>query len=332
MRIGWKQYIKHKLRRKSDYASVGIAFTADQVLLCAIAKRKNSLVWEIDASFSHQSWQQSLPEFVSKNGLAGASCHFALSSQWYRIHQIDRPNVADDELFNALQWPLQEASGTDKPLVYDYLDMPVQVAGQNKVFAIAVVKEQIEKVTQVLFDAQLHLKSISVEELVTTNLVTVENEPVITLVQEHGEVVVLNIVKDNILYFSRRLKGFENIGGFSESELKMGITDSICVQIQRSIDFFESQLRQAPVRKILLKLDSPYIPFLCEQIAESMGVSCEAFVPNIECVEPLNFKMASFSCLGAAYTGLVHESSAAKGSDMKKTAEVQDEVSNEVAN
>jgi len=305
MRISWKQFIKRKLRKSSAYQSVGIAFTADQVLLCALKEKEGQFVWALDASFSHQSWQENLPAYVKKHGLAGAPCFFALSSHWYRIHQMDKPSVNDEELFDALQWPIKEVAGSEKEIVYDYSDMPVQVAGQSKVMAVAVAKEEVAKLTKVIYLADLDLRSIVVEELATVHLVPLKNEPVITLVQEHGEVVVLNIVKDNQLYFTRRIKGFENIGGFSEVELDMGLTESICVQIQRSMDFFESQLRQAPIKRILLKLDSPHVNFLSSRISESMGVTCEAFEPKITCADGFNFKMASFSCLGAAYTGAV---------------------------
>ncbi len=349
MRIGWKQFLKQKLRKASVYQAVGIAFTVDQVLLCALKKQGDQYLWALDASFSHQRWQKKLPEYVQKNGLAGASCFFALSSHWYRIHQIDKPSVNDDELLAALQWPIKEAMGSDKEIVYDYADFPVQVAGQNKVMAVALAKEEIEKLTKVIFDADLQLKSIVVEELATCHLLPSTSDPVITLVQEHGEVVVLNIVKNNQVYFTRRLKGFENIGEFSEAELDMGITDSICVQIQRSMDFFESQLRQAPIKRILHKLDSQHSGFLSSRISESMGIVCEVFEPNIVCGQDLNFKMASFSCLGAAYTGALSEVAEhalqeiiGKESKPPKSKEVQkrnakqtiltEEVTHEVAN
>lgn len=305
MRIGWKQFIKRKLRSTSKYHAVGIAFTADQVLICALLKKKDEFIWALDTSFSHQSWQESLPAYVKKEGLAGAPCFFAMSSHWYRIHQVDKPNVPEHELFDALQWPIKEISGSEKEIVYDYSEMPVQVSGQDKVMAVAIAKEEVAKLTNVIYTADLDLRSIVVEELATVHLVPHKNDPVITLVQEHGEVVVLNIVKNDQLYFTRRIKGFENIGGFTEVELDMGLTESLCVQIQRSMDFFESQLRQAPIKRILLKLDSPHINFLSSRISDSMGVVCEAFEPQITCSDEFNFKMASFSCLGAAYTGAV---------------------------
>lgn len=306
MRIGLKQFLKQKMRKASGYHSIGIAFSADQVLLCALTSQKGQLIWELDASFSHHNWQKALPAYVDKHYLQGSSCYLVLSSHWYRIHQLDKPSVNEDEILTALQWPLKETLGSDKEIVYDFVDLPTQVAGNNKVMAVAVAKDEIEKLTQVIFDADLNLQSITIEELATTQLVGDTSEPMITLVQEHGEVVVLNIVKNKQLYFTRRLKGFENIGGFSETELEMGITETLCVQIQRSMDFFESQLRQAPIRQILIKLDSPHTTFLCASIADAMGVACLPFEPDIKCNHELNFKIASFSCLGAAYTGAVN--------------------------
>jgi MSHA biogenesis protein MshI len=295
-----------------------------------LKKNKDTLTWCLDTSFSHQSWQTDLPKYVSEHGLTGADCYFALSSHWYRIHQIDKPSVDSGDVFNALKWPLKEASGSEKDIVYDFIDLPAQVSGQNKVLAIAVSKDEIEKLTEVIFSSDLNLKGISIEEIATNHLVNCNNEPIITLVQEHGEVIVLNIVKENRLYFSRRLKGFENIGGFTQVELEMGITDSLSVQIQRSMDFFESQLRQAPIRNILIKLDSPHTEFLCQHIADSMGVVCKPFLPELSYASDLNFKMASYSCLGAAYSKVTLEKE--QNSKSLKMKSVKKGAVNEVTN
>jgi MSHA biogenesis protein MshI len=148
-------------------------------------------------------------------------------------------------------------------------------------------------------------------------------------VQEHGEEIVLNIVKNDQLYFTRRLKGFENLGSYSEKELSMGITESLCVQIQRSMDYFESQLRQPPVRKVLLKLDTTLAEQLASQIQESMGLPVNAFEPEIMCGSSFNFKMASFSCLGAAYVkqSLIAEQKQPKQDDTKTPSTKSVEVS-----
>ncbi|MBT1451697.1 biogenesis protein MshI [Glaciecola sp. XM2] len=315
MRISWKQYFKQKFRKSPEYFSVGIAFTAEQVLLCALKKTDSGLEWVLDASFTHQSWASALVDYVKEHNLQGTSCYFTLTAHWYKVHQVERPEVADGELLTALKWPMQEAIGSATEMVYDYANMPVQVSGQNKLMVVAIARKEIETLTRAIYDADLVLESISVEEFATMELTPNSKDAVITLVQEQGEDVVLNIVRDGQLFFSRRMKGFENIASFSQAELDMGITDSLTVQIQRSMDFFESQLRQPPVKRILIKLDTPDMAYICNSIAEAMGLPCDLLEPEIECGEHLNFKMASFSCLGAAYTKVSETNLIAEGSD-----------------
>lgn len=293
---------------------MGIAFTAEQVLLCALKKTESGIEWVLDASFTHQSWAQGLIDYVKAHSLQGTSCYFTLTSHWYKVHQIEKPDVAEHELREALRWPLQEAVGSGTELVYDYADLPVQVSGQNKAMVVAIPRKEVEKLTKTIYDADLVLESITVEELATIELLEPSNEAVITLVQELGEDVVLSIVKNQELYFSRRLKGFESIGSFTEAELDMGITDSLTVQIQRSMDFFESQLRQASVKRILVKLDTPHMAYICNVIAETMGVPCDLMQPKLACAKQLNFKMASFSCLGAAYSKMSESQKVEEGS------------------
>lgn len=321
MQISWKEFIRRKFLKSSEYDSIGLAFTAEQVLACVFKRSGDDIVWELDASFSHQTWQESLKEFVSEHKLQGTPCHFALTSHWYKLHQIDRPNVADDDLVDAIKWPLQEATGGQQALVYDFVELPAQVTGQNKILVVAISEAEMQKLNKAIFDADLIMKSVTVEEFAVNKLLPNSDDAVITLVQEHGEEVVLNIVKNSVLYFSRRLKGFENIGSYSPQELDMGIADSLCVQIQRSMDFFESQLRQAPVKRILLKLDTPHEDHLKNAVSSAMGISCESFIPSISLNPDFNFKMASFSCLGAGYSEFVI---------LNKTKSTYGEVANEV--
>jgi MSHA biogenesis protein MshI len=301
MRLSWRQLIKSKLKGKSSYFSIGIAFSGESVMLCALQKKGDELQWVLDASFSHSSWQSQLADYVHTHKLANTDCYVSLTSHWYQLLQIEQPNVPEEEVYAALGWPLKDLLPPNVEYVYDYLNPPAQAAGQAKLNVVAIPHKDIERISKGIYEADLTLQSISIEETATVELTPSSDDAVMSLVQEHGEEIVLNIVKNNKLYFTRRLKGFENLGSYSESELSMGITESLCVQIQRSMDYFESQLRQSPVRKVLLKLDTALADQLAGQIQENMGLPVSPFEPNITCDSDFNFKMASFSCLGAAY-------------------------------
>jgi MSHA biogenesis protein MshI len=301
MRLSWRQLIKSKLKGKSSYFSIGITFSGESALLCALQKEGDELRWVLDASFSHSNWQGQLANYVRRHKLANTDCYVSLTSHWYHLLQIDKPNVPEREVYAALVWPLKDLLSRNIEYVYDYLSPPAQVAGQSQVTVVAIPQKDIENLSRGIHDANLNLQSILIEETATVELMPTSDDAVISLVQEHGEEIVLNIVKNNQLYFTRRLKGFENLGSYSESELSMGITESLCIQIQRSIGYFESQLRQSPVRKVLIKLDTSLSEKLAVQIQENMGLPVSIFEPEIICDSGFNFKMASFSCLGAAY-------------------------------
>jgi MSHA biogenesis protein MshI len=301
MRLSWRQLIRSKLRGKSSYFSIGIAFSGESVMLCALQKQGDELEWVLDASFSHTNWQSHLAEYVKRHKLGNTDCYVSLTSHWYQLLQIDKPSVPDDEVYAAIAWPLNDLLPPNTEYVYDYLDPPAQATGQAKLSVVAIPRKDIERISQGIYKAELRLQNISIEEIASVELMPESDDAVMSLVQEHGEEIVLNIVKGNQLYFTRRLKGFENLGSYSENELSMGITESLCVQIQRSMDYFESQLRQSPVRKVLLKLDTTLADELANQIQENMGLLVHPFKPQITCGSGFNFKMASFSCLGAAF-------------------------------
>lgn len=329
MRLSWRQLVKSKLRGKSSYFSIGIAFSGESVLLCALQKQDDELLWVLDASFSHSNWQGQLADYVQRHKLANTDCYVSLTSHWYQLLQVEKPKVPESEVYAALGWPLKDLLPPNTEYVYDYLTPPMQVAGQSKLSVVAIPHKDIIKISKGIYDAGLTLNSILIEETATVELTPTSDDAVISLVQEHGEEIVLNIVKNNHLYFTRRLRGFENLGSYSEKELSMGITESLCVQIQRSMDYFESQLRQPPVRQLLLKLDTTLAEELASQIQESMGLTVNAFEPEIICGSGFNFKMASFSCLGAAYVkqSLITEQKQLKQDDTKTTRPKNVEVS-----
>lgn len=302
MRLSWQQLIRKKLQGRSKFYSVGIAFSAEGISLCGLKKEPRGLRWELDAGLSHTNWQAQLATFVKNYELSGAPCHVALTSHHYQVLQIDRPDVPDAEVHDALAWQVQQLLPSNQEYAYDFAEQPVQVSGQNKVIVVAIPKKDIQAISEGIFEADLDLRSIIIEETAAVELTPYSDEATLTLVQEHGEEIVLNIVKDGRLYFSRRLKGFENLGTYSMEELEMGIIDTLCVQLQRSMDFFESQLRQAPVQQILIKLDTSLPLTIINGIQDAMDINTAEFVPALSCAQHLDFKMASFSCLGAAYS------------------------------
>lgn len=303
MRIGWREFIKQKLRKPSKFHSLGIEFGENGLHLSVFEKRQEQLVWTQQHSLPLHNWQKQLKELVDEQKLDNTRCYVALSIGRYQLLQVDKPNVAEGEINQALNWSVKELMPANQDIVIDYFDMPAQSAGSEKVNVVAANAEDIQGLVKGVVKADLQIQRIGIEELATCNLLDDSNDAVITLMQEPGEEICLNIVKHKQLYFARRLRGYENLASFSEQELQMGVVDSLSVEIQRSMDYFESQLRQAPVKQICLAVDSKHLDTLANQIEQMTFKPTVPFFPNLQKSNGLMFEQASYTSLGAALAG-----------------------------
>ena len=87
----------------------------------------------------------------------------------------------------------------------------------------------------------------------------------------------------------------------------MGLVDNLCVQIQRSMDFFESQLRQAPVRQIVINLDTRLQAEVARLIEKTMDLKGGHFEPESMSGQGNSVQQASFTALGAVFESYIDD-------------------------
>jgi MSHA biogenesis protein MshI len=300
MQIGWRDFIKGRFSKASKFHSVGIEIGVDDLHVTSLQKIKGKVNWVKQDSLPIENWQTALKTYVENNNLANTQCNIAFSISKYQLLQLDRPAVEDAELNQALQWAVKEQLFSDDELVIDYFDPPAAASNIKKLNVVAISKRDVIEVRDGVLKAGLALNIIGIEELAICNLVAPSDDAVITLKQEESGQLSLNIVKRNQLFFSRRLRGYENLANFSPEELKMGVVDNLSLEIQRSMDYFESQLRQAPVKKVYLSLDTNHQDTLAEFIKEVIFVSVEKFIPNVAKNTDMPIAPSSLASLGAA--------------------------------
>ena len=300
MQIGWREFIKGLFKKTSKFHSVGIEIGVDDFHISTLKKVKDELNWIKQHSAPINNWQTALKTYVENNNLTNTQCNVALSISKYQLLQLDRPAVEDAELNQALQWAVKEQLSNDDELVIDYFDPPAAAHSVKKLNVVAVNKQDIIEIRDGILKAGLALNIIGIAELAICNLLVPSEDAIITLKQEEGGQLILNIVKHNQLFFSRRLRGYENLADFSPDELKMGIVDNLSLEIQRSMDYFESQLRQAPVKKVYISLDIVHQELLANLIKQVIFVSVEKFIPDVTTEKNISITPSSYASLGAA--------------------------------
>lgn len=181
-----------------------------------------------------------------------------LPASCYQLFLVDRPTVPDAELTQALPWLLQEmVEAPVQDFVIDYLQLPDTQNQTSKLQLVAAQKVLLHPLCQLLQRRGKRLSNIQPEEWLMRNVLTKQSQPTLLLSQQPDHDVVITIVQDGMLYFTRKLRGYHRLADYGLDELYAGVLDNLMLEIQRSMDYFEGQLRQPPIRDLKLLLPEP---------------------------------------------------------------------------
>jgi len=220
-------------------------------------------------------WLPRLREVVGRLGISGEPVNVVLPADDYHLVMVERPQVEADELKQAIRWRIKDLVDfgvTDASV--DVIDIPEDAfrGRAAMTYAVAARKSVVDQMANVIASADLELKYIDVPETVMGNLLPAdidENRGTAVLYLQPGKAVV-DVVKNNQLYFTRQLS-FD--GDYSHGE---GVVfDSLALEIQRSLDYFESQLRQAPVAKFLVSPQAMASEAVCQALRDRLGMAIE---------------------------------------------------------
>jgi MSHA biogenesis protein MshI len=195
-----------------------------------------------------------LADYIRESGLRGARCNVVLAANYYDLILAEAPAVDDAELNDAMRWKAQEL--IDFPIEEAAIDV-FRLAddarrGTQMAYVAISRRALIDDIISMISDAGLQLVYIDIMELALRNLglqfPDLESD-------KHGRGIVqlspgtgnFNIIRNQQLYLSRRFEiNWE--GGVSEP-LPM---NELTLDLQRCLDYYESQMNQAPPSRIYI--------------------------------------------------------------------------------
>jgi len=223
-------------------------------------------------SVKQLDYSSAITEIQSNVDLAG-QCHIVLNAQQSQIVQVDKPNVPEAEINSALKWQIKDlVSIAPENMVVDYFDGPVLAGGIEKINVVCSAINDLKKIVTAVNQGDLEVTSITIEEFAFANLHPAQNDACLLVCQQPNEEIVLIIVKQGKLYFHRRLRGFSKIADKTEDELSMTVIDNLALEIQRSSDFYERQLKQAPIKEIKVLLPMLLEGFFARKLSENTHI------------------------------------------------------------
>ena len=251
---------------------------------------------------------QLLKQLVAEQGWRGAHCNVVLHPSQYQITQIEAPDVPEHEWREALRWRLRDTFGASPDdLAFDIKSLPENAyPGRNRmVLLVAMPRKAMEKIVNQITMTGLTLRSIDITEHAMRNLsnyIPFQPSAPKALLRMRNSGSMLTVTDNSCLYFSRAMDiGLETIR--REQDIAAGqlrALDTLALEIQRSLDFFESQCRRGRVGKLYLLPFKQPVAGLSDFLRERLAVETGAYPVNTNLLPegPWNEREIAY-CLGA---------------------------------
>lgn len=209
---------------------------------------------------------------LTKLGLQHLPCHIVLNSGSYQLLLGEAPKVPAEELAEALRWRVKDlVSFPITEAVVDAFLLPEDsVRGTSRMaYAVVVQRKAIEALVEDARAANLALKAIDIPELALRNVVytccdTKRGVALVKLTQGSGS---LQIIRDDNVYLSRQFSIAYQAGLLDELP-----TEALVLELQRSLDYFERQMRQTPPTHVYLCGDNVTPDKVTDAIRHSLTV------------------------------------------------------------
>lgn len=188
--------------------------------------------------------------------------------------QIELSELPEVDIQAALPWKVKElVSIPTNDMVCDYLAMDIQPSGQApKAQVIATQRSYLEFILAPLHDANVPVVAITTEQLVLARMQSTKDAAQLLYVQHANTAAILLILKNQQICFARKIRGTDSLVNMTAEQVTEYGADMVAIEMQRSIDYYESQLKQPPIKDVLVAVAGPHEALLGELLNTSLPV------------------------------------------------------------
>lgn len=256
---------------------------------------------------SDQATDKLLSTLSSDFNFDNARCSTLLAEGDYSLLLTEAPDVPADEMRAAIRWRIKDL--IDFPIdnaTVDVFDVPGESApGASKsIYAVVASSDIIERRAGLLMDADMGLEVIDIPELAQRNLASLlaEDSQGIVMVSISETGGLITITRDGELYLSRGLGvGLDSLRSEGDATEYF---DRIVLEVQRSLDYFESSFRQAPVGHLVIAPLAQEVSGLVDYLDANLNLSVSMMsldtVLEFDVPAPANIRALCLGAIGAA--------------------------------
>ncbi|MDH3672481.1 MAG: pilus assembly protein PilM [Gammaproteobacteria bacterium] len=186
--------------------------------------------------------------------LGQTRCTTPLAEGEYAMLLTEAPDVAPDELKRAIRWRVKDLIDFHiNDATLDVFDVPGDnVPGRARaMYAVAARNDAIQQRVDLLDAAGINLDVIDIAEMAQRNLASLlpEDANGVVMLALNANSGLITITKQGEIYLSRNIDmGLDVLTGHDVA----GYFDRIVLEVQRSLDYYDSHFRQSPIGKLFL--------------------------------------------------------------------------------
>ncbi len=245
-------------KKTKQQGRVGISAVPGKLSVVHLEKRDGApylLDCRVEDVESRKDMEAKLADLVKAMELEDKQCSYVLSPEEYSLHLIEAPKVEPEELRAAVRWSVK-----------DLLDMKIDDAaidvfpvpddayrGRNMVYVVAAAKTRIQQIAELISGINLELAIIDIPELAMKNIsscfIDDSNGAAFMDLRRTGS--TMNISNDGALYLSRRINTQLDPEVMQSLEWD-SLKDKLVLEIQRSLDYYESQMSKGQITRIVI--------------------------------------------------------------------------------
>lgn len=191
-----------------------------------------------------------LKHAVREMGVEHQPVIVTLSHSAYSLVQVEAPALDDAELREAMRWRIKDL--IDFPVeqaVIDVFRLPQsrRPGAPELLYVVVARAAEVDALGTMLGDAGLHIVAIDIVEMAIRNLAQYLDRPGRPRAYLHlqpGQTVI-EIADGSQVYLSRRI--LQAYDADADSAVLQSQMENLALEVQRSLDYFESQFALGPV-------------------------------------------------------------------------------------
>ncbi|MEL7557926.1 MSHA biogenesis protein MshI [Stutzerimonas chloritidismutans] len=240
-------------RRKAAAAGLlGLEFAPQGVALAQVQRADGDAPQLLRCDYLEgqpEAQAELLRQVVADHGLSGMPVNLLLHPSAYQMFLLEAPDVPAEELRDAMRWRVKDLlSEPLEDVVIDCFSLPEDAyRGRTRmVYCLVLKKSQMNEFSSLVQQAGLTLASIDITEMAFRNLGLLAGADAINLalLRLRTSEGLISVQNGAYLYMARRIEH-----GLARAEQDLSSTT---LEIQRSLDYYESQLGKGYISRLLL--------------------------------------------------------------------------------